>query len=120
MTWKLSETPLLINGEEAISSLVSGFSMAASGNLVGAVGAVVNLFSHHPDVGAMRQQQIMEGLSHISQQLNQISQKLDIIDNRLIEIQKQLNQIAITNKDEFQTYAGSARRHQQRPFRCLR
>jgi hypothetical protein len=92
----------IIDGEEAISSLASGFSLAASGNLIGAAGKIVDLFSHHTDIAAIYQQQIMNGLSQISQQLREITQKLDIIDNRLTEIQKQLGRLATVQANEFQ------------------
>ena len=91
----------VIAGEEAISSLAAGFNFAASGNLIGAVNMIANLFGSHEDIGAIRQQQIMDGLSHISWQLGEISQKLDIIDSKLTSIQKTIDRIPMVNSDQF-------------------
>ena len=93
----------VINGEQAIVSLAGGFSLAATGNLVGAVGSIAGLFSHQQDIAAIRQQQIMDGLSHLSKQLDDISHKLDLIDGQLTSIKNTLDQLALQGDSQFQT-----------------
>ena len=69
--------------QAAIDLAENGLSFVATGNLIGAGMAVVNLLQNNPDPASERHKQIMGILTQIGEQLAAVQKQLGVIDEKL-------------------------------------